>query len=226
MQSAPYPDFLRRRLVLSTGLLFFGLGAAAPASASTRPGSIVTILGDSITAGYGLPRAQAMPAQLQRLLEARGARARIRAAGVSGDTTAAGLARVGFSVQDDTALCLVALGGNDLLRGVPPAITRRNLAQIVDSLKTRKIRVVLAGLRPPPSAGLGLSGEFQAAFRYVAQSRSVPLVPDMLAGVAGVRGLNQPDGIHPNAQGARRVAENLAPAIIRALGAPAGKAVR
>lgn len=216
MQHAPYPDFLRRRLVLGAGLLL-GLGAAGPAPA--RPGVIVTILGDSITAGYGLPRAQAMPAQLQRLLDARGARVRVRAAGVSGDTTAAGLARVGFSVQDDTAVCLVALGGNDLLRGVSPTVTRRNLAQIVDSLKARRIKVVLAGLRPPPSAGLGLAREFQAAFREVAQSRGVTLVPDMLAGVAGVRGLNQPDGIHPNARGALRVAENLAPAIIQAVGA-------
>lgn len=201
---------LSRRAVLS-----FALAAPMGAQAQARP--VVTILGDSITAGLGLPRNQALPAQLQDALAGLGQAAVVRGAGVSGDTTAGGLARVNFSVQPDTAVCVVALGGNDLLRGLSPAVTKANLQNIVARLQARRIKVVLAGLRVPPAVGRRYAGEVEAAFRAAGAAPGVIYVADLLAGVAGVRTLNQPDGIHPNAAGARRVAQNLAPAVVRAL---------
>lgn len=201
---------LSRRTLLIGGLAL----TAGPALAQQR---VVTMLGDSITAGYGLSRAQALPVRVQALLAAGGVSALVRGAGVSGDTTAGGLARLDFSVQKDTAVCVVALGGNDLLRGITTAVTRANLQKIVDRLQARKIRVVLAGLRVPASVGRGYAQDVDKAFAAVASTRGVVFVPDMLAGVAGVRSLNQADGIHPNAKGAELVARNLAPAIIRAL---------
>jgi acyl-CoA thioesterase-1 len=209
--SDPRSILLSRRAGLA-GLLAF---SAAPALAQKR--SIVTLLGDSITAGYGLSAAAALPAQLQAALKAQGALAIVRGAGVSGDTTAGGLSRVDFSVQSDTSVCVVALGGNDLLRGIDPKVTEANLTRIVSRLQARRIKVVLAGLKAPPAAGRGYARDFDAVFPRVAKARGVPLAPNLLAGVAGVPRLNQTDGIHPNAQGVLVVARNLAPVVARTL---------
>jgi acyl-CoA thioesterase-1 len=201
-----------RRLILAALL-------AAPAGpVLARAAPVVTVLGDSITAGYGLPAASALPAQLQAELARRGRQVVVRGAGVSGDTTGGGLARLDFSVQDDTRVCVVALGGNDLLRGLDPKTTEANLTRIVSRLKARRMAVVLAAIRAPRAAGAGYAQAFDAAFAHVARTQGVTLAPDMLAGVAGVADLNQRDGIHPNARGAQIVARNLAPAVIRALG--------
>ena len=201
---------LSRRSVLALALM-----APALAHAQARP--VVTVLGDSITAGLGLPSNQALPAQLQAALTRLGQPALVRGAGVSGDTSAGGLARLDFSVQPDTAVCVVALGGNDLLRGLSPAVTRANLQKIVARLKARRIKVVLAGLQVPPAVGRRYAAEVDAAFRAAGAAPGVVFVPNLLAGVAGVRSLNQPDGIHPNAAGARLVAQNLAPAVRQAI---------
>lgn len=212
------PPFPQPRLTRRTALAFLAATAAGgPALAQSRP--VVTILGDSITAGYGLPAASALPAQLQAELSRRGAPAVVRGAGVSGDTTGGGLARLDFSVQRDTRVCVVALGGNDLLRGLDPKVTRANLDKIVTRLKSRGIGVVLAGVRAPSVAGRSYAQDFNAIFPEIAGARGAVLVANMLQGVTGVRGLNQGDGIHPNAQGARLVAQNLAPGVARALAA-------
>jgi acyl-CoA thioesterase-1 len=206
---------LRRRAVLA------GLGSAwigAPVRASAKP-RVVTVLGDSITAGYGLAAADALPAQLQQALGRIGTDAIVRAAGVSGDTSADGLARVGFSVQPDTAVCLVALGGNDLLQGVEPKALRDNLQAIIRKLKARRVKVVLAGMRAPPAIGAAYARSFDAVFPGLAQSEHVALYPFLLDGVALKRGLNQADSIHPNAAGVRVIASRLAPLIARALAA-------
>ncbi len=187
------------------------------AQAATRA-KIVTLLGDSITAGLGLPATQALPAQLQAALRAQGWTVLVRGAGVSGDTSAGGLERVDFSVAADTDVCVVALGGNDLLQGLEPKITRANLQAIVRRLKARRIAVVLAGLRAPPLMGGAYAREFDAVYPAVSRANGVGLVSDLLAGVAGHRALNQGDGLHPNAAGARIVAAHLAPAVARALG--------
>jgi acyl-CoA thioesterase-1 len=185
--------------------------------AASRRGAVVTILGDSITAGLGLPNAESLPAQLQIALRKLRPGAVVRGAGVSGDTTAGGLARVGFSVQADTDLCIVALGANDLLQGVDPRVTRANLDAIVKKLKARKIKVLIAGLEAPGDLGGAYAREFSAVFPAVAKANGVAVYPNLLAGVALDEKLNQGDGIHPNAEGVRIVARGLAPAVAKAL---------
>lgn len=193
-----------------------GALAAVGAMAATRT-PVVTLLGDSITAGYGLSAATALPARLQAQLTRLGVAARVRAAGVSGDTTADGLARVDFSVQSDTAVCVVALGGNDLLQGLDPRVTRASLERIVRKLKARHITVVLAGLTVPPTIGAAYARDFDAVFPVVARDTGTVLYPDLLAGVEHVPGLNQADGIHPNAAGVNVIAAHLAPVVARSL---------
>jgi acyl-CoA thioesterase-1 len=196
------------------------MAGALCAGAKAAPLPVVTILGDSITAGLGLPASQALPAQLQVALAKLGVPAIVRGAGVSGDTTAGGLARVGFSVQADTALCVVALGGNDLLQGVPPAETKANLVNIIGKLKARRIGVLLAGLTVPRTIGAGYARDFNAVFPAVAKAEHVPLYPDLRAGVGQNPALNQRDGIHPNAAGAAIIAGHLAPVVAKALRTP------
>lgn len=178
---------------------------------------VVALLGDSITAGLGLPARDALPAQLEAALVAAGSPVRVRAAGVSGDTTAGALARVNFSIQDDTDLCIVALGGNDLLQGIEPARMRDNLQAIIEGLQARNIAVLLAGMQAPPSYGR-YAADFDAVFADLARTYEVPLYPFLLDGVALDPTLNQPDGIHPNAEGVKVIAQRLAPAVTAALG--------
>jgi acyl-CoA thioesterase-1 len=200
-----------RRAVLA-GLML----TPTAAFAAGKP-KIVTMLGDSITAGYGLPAAQSLPVQLEAALKARGLNVKVRGAGVSGDTTQAGLARVDFSVQADTSLCIVALGGNDLLQGLDTRRTHDNLAGILRKLKARRIPAMLAGMRAPVAIGAGYARDFSAIYPALAKQYAVPLYPDLLAGVAGVPRLNQRDGIHPNSDGVKLIVQKLAPAVARAL---------
>ena len=198
-------------------LLVAPLAAALPAEVLAQRAPTVTVLGDSITAGYGLAARMALPAQLQASLAALGRSVLVRGAGVSGDTTAGGAARVDFSVPAQTRLCVVALGGNDLLLGLSPKTVQANLDRILRRLKARRIQPVLAGLRVPVEIGQGYARDFNAIFPRLAAIHGVPLYPDLLAGVARVRGLNQPDGIHPNAQGVVVIARGLAPLVARTL---------
>ncbi len=193
------------------------IAAAGPALAA--PPRVVTVLGDSITAGYGLPAAQAVPAQLQLALRKLGFSVQVRAAGVSGDTTAGGLARVDFSVRKDTDLAVVALGANDLLQGQDPKRTRANLDGIIRKLKARRIGVLLTGISAPTEIGGGYARDFNAIFPGLARAHGVPLYPNLLDGVARRPALNQPDGIHPNARGAQIIAARLAPVVAKALAA-------
>lgn len=189
------------------------VAAPAPSAGETR---IVTMLGDSITAGYGLAAADALPAQLEIALQSLGLSVRVRSAAVSGDTTAGGLARVDFSVQDDTDLCIVALGGNDMLQGVDPSATRRNLDQIIRRLKARHIPILLAGMRAPPQYG-AYARDFDKVFVDLARDDEIAAYPFLLNGVALDRRYNQADGIHPNAAGVKIIATALAPVVAAAL---------
>jgi acyl-CoA thioesterase-1 len=189
---------------------------AGPALAARRP-KVITMLGDSITAGYGLSRDAALPNQLHLALQRLGVPNVVRAAGVSGDTTAGGLARVDFSVQKDTDLAIVALGANDLLNGLDPRRSKANLDAIVRRLQARRIRVLLTGIAAPVEVGGGYARDFNAIFPAVARAHGAALYPNLLDGVGRRAALNQPDGIHPNAQGARIIATRLAPAVARAL---------
>ena len=211
---ADFPVKSSTRRGALAGLALIGWAGGADAAPSER---IVTLLGDSITAGYGLAYRDSLPAQLQAELKRLGVAARVRGAGVSGDTTAGGLARLDYSVRADTHLCVVALGGNDLLRGLPPAKMQANLTAIVRKLKRRRIPVVLAGIQAPSVVNRAYAAQYNAAFRNVAKAEGVALYPDLVAGVAGVAALNQPDRIHPNPRGVKVIAARLAPFVARAL---------
>ena len=209
------PHLRRSLLIAAAAALLADVSGAAAA-----PPPVVTVLGDSIAAGLGLPAGQALPAQLQAALAARGVAARVRGAGVSGDTTAGALARTDFSVQADTAVCVVELGANDFLQSLSPAETERNLRAIIAKLQRRRIAVVLAGGRLPERETGAYGREFSAVFPRVARATRVRLTPDLLDGVLTDRTLRQADGLHPNAAGVRLLASRLAPTVARALARP------
>ena len=165
----------------------------------------IVILGDSLTAGYGLEKPQSFPSLLQQRLDASGVKYEVVNAGVSGDTTAGGLRRLDWSIEGNTRILVVALGGNDGLRGLPVADSRKNLSEIVTRAQQRGITVILAGMEAPPNYGPTYTGEFRAMFRELARDHRVTLIPFLLDGVAGVPSLNISDGIHPNPEGARIV---------------------
>lgn len=192
----------------------FGQGAAA-AAALPR----VALLGDSISAGYGLPARDALPVRLQSELSRLGAPARVIPEGLVGETTAGGAGRVARGAGSGVEVCVVALGGNDLLQGADPRSVRENLDRIVRRLKGRGVTVVLAGIRVPPLLQGAYASAFDAAFSSVARRESVLFLPDMLAGVALNPELNQSDGLHPNAAGVAVIARRLAPVVARALNA-------
>jgi acyl-CoA thioesterase-1 len=189
--------------------------AAFPAAAAPKP-PVVTLLGDSITAGLGLSAADALPARLQAALKGMGVEAVVRGAGVSGDTTAGGLARLDFSVQPDTAVCVVELGANDYFQSVDPSQIRANLTAIVKRLRARGVRVVLAANKAPKGAG-AYGRAFDATFPAVARSTGATLAPDLLSGVLDRPGFRQADGVHPNAEGVMIIARRLAPVVAAAL---------
>lgn len=164
------------------------------------------MLGDSITAGLGMPADEAYPALLQRHVDRAGLAYEVVNAGVSGETTAGGVRRLGWVLSPDTRVLIVALGANDGLRGLPVAEMKRNLTTIVSTARNRGIHVLLAGMEAPPNFGGDYTAEFREAFRDVAKEQDVPLLPFLLDGVAGNAAFNQGDGIHPNAEGARRIA--------------------
>ena len=202
---------LSRRLLLSLPLL----ALAGPALAAR--GKVVTILGDSITAGLGLPAADALPAQLHQALNGLGVANLVRGSGVSGDTTAGGAARMDFSIRPDTSVVVVALGGNDLLQGIDPRVTRANLDKILNRLAARHMGVVLAGLKAPPEIGRGYARDFNAVFADAARAHRVAFLPDLLEGVERNPALKQADGLHPNAQGVRLIVRRLAPVVAKTL---------
>ena len=205
---------LPRLTLLAAALLLWAGGARAREPDGTL---IVTMLGDSLTAGYGLNARDAIPAQLQAALRERGLKVKVRPAGVSGDTSADGLARVNFSVRPDTDLCLVVLGGNDLLQGIEPSMMKANLDGIVAKLKARQIPAMLVGVKAPPAMGADYAREFDAVVPDLGHADHVPAYADLLGKVALDRALNQGDGIHPNPQGVKQVVARLAPAVAAAL---------
>ncbi len=191
--------------------------AAAPASIAVTTRPVITMLGDSITAGLGIPARDALPARLQAALQASGRPTVVRGAGVSGDTTSGGLARLDFSVQSDTTLCIVELGGNDYLQSVDPRLVQSNLTQIVTQLHKRGIKVILLGGHAPAGGSGAYGRAFNAAFAAAGKAPGVVAVPDFLDTVLGHPGLLQPDGVHPNAAGVGVLVDRLAPVVKRAL---------
>ena len=181
--------------------------AAAPQPASTKPR--IVFLGDSLTAGLGLASDKSFPSLISRRLKERGLDYEVVNAGVSGDTSAGGLRRVDWSLEGDVRVLVVALGGNDGLRGLPPAELKKNLAAILERAKARNIPVILAGMEAPPNFGVEYTNAFRDVYPALAKEYGVRLVPFLLQGVAGVAALNQADGIHPNIRGAELVADTV-----------------
>ncbi len=170
----------------------------------------IVALGDSLTAGYGLLESQAFPALLQDKLNQDGYAWEIVNAGVSGDTSAAGLQRMDWALQQgDVRILILELGANDGLRGLPVAEMKKNLGAIIERAQERRIAVLLVGMEAPPNFGPEYAGSFRQAFRELTREHRVTFVPFMLDKVAGVSSLNQADGIHPNIEGTRIVAETL-----------------
>ena len=183
--------------------------AATSTEARAKPLPRIVILGDSLTAGLGLPVDQAYPSLLQQRLKGEGLDYEVVNAGVSGDTSAGGLSRLDWALQGDVRILVVALGGNDGLRGLPPEALKRNLSEIIERAQARHVQVILAGMEAPPNYGRDYTVSFHRVYPALAEQYRIPFVPFLLWNVAGIDQLNQPDGIHPTAAGARVVADNV-----------------
>jgi acyl-CoA thioesterase-1 len=202
---------------LGLGLTISGAGYAQPQAAETRPIKMV-VLGDSLSAGLGLPAAAAFPQRLQKSLKSKGIAIEIINAGVSGDTASGGRDRLDWSVPEGTQAVIVELGANDALRGLDPAVTRAALSDILTRLKARHIAVLLCGMLAPPNYGSEYSARFNAIYQDLAKAYGVPLYPFFLEGVAADRKLNQADGIHPTAEGVDAIVKNILPTVEAFLG--------
>ena len=215
--------------LFAAALLLAGCGSSEPSGASTANGEAaptspedtpsaasaartILVLGNSLAAGYGLDDpAQAFPGLIQQKVDSLGWNFRVVNAGVSGETTAGGLSRIDWLLQQEVDVLVVELGGNDGLRGIPTETTRENIQSIIDRARDRypDVQVVLAGMQIPPNLGQAYTTRFRALYPELAEAADVHLIPFLLEGVGGVRRLNQGDGIHPTAEGQRIVAENV-----------------
>lgn len=189
------------------------LGLAAFASwAAAEPVRIVGF-GDSLMAGYQLAPGESFPEKLETALKARGHDVVIANAGVSGDTSSGGLSRLDWSVPDGTGLVILELGANDMLRGIRPDVTQKNLVAMIERLKERGIGVVLAGMMAAPNLGADYAGQFNPLYPRLAETYGLPFYPFFLDGVAAEPGLLLADGMHPNAEGVDRMVERFLPLI-------------
>ena len=199
------------RMGLLAAALLFSFGFQ---TARAEPGeTVIVALGDSLTAGYGLPQDQSFPAQLQAALEARGQKVKIINAGVSGDTATAALQRLDWALPDDAGAVIVELGGNDALQGIPPEGTKQALAKIMEKAKAKGLPVLLAGMEAPRNMGKEYVEQFHAIYPDLAAQYDVLLYPFFLDGAALHDGLLQADGIHPNGKGVAVIVEKIMPKV-------------
>lgn len=192
---------VKKLLIISMVLLF---------QAGTSPKTIL-FYGDSLTAGYGLSPEEAFPAIIGEKLNEKGKSSKIINAGLSGETSAGGLTRIDWVLRQPVDVFVLELGPNDGLRGLPLEQTEKNLQAIIDKVKTKypAAKIVIAGMMVPPNMGKDYSDKFKALFPKLARDNNATLIPFLLQDVAGIEKLNQPDGIHPNVEGHRIVAENV-----------------
>ncbi len=181
------------------------------ALAASQP--VLMVLGDSLVAGHGLPQDEAFPNVLGRLLREDGVDVEIVNAGVSGDTTAGGLARLDWSLASKPDAAIIVLGGNDLLRGLEPAASYRNLDGIIEQLAANQVEVLLAGMQAPRNLGADYANEFDAIYDQLAKRHKILFYPFFLDGVALQPAMNQPDGMHPNQQGVAHIATKILPQV-------------
>ena len=194
-------------------LMFALMTVANPAWAEAAKPIKLVVLGDSLSAGLGLPAQQAFPTRLQKALQDKGIEVDMTNAGVSGDTSSGGRDRLDWSVSDGTDGVIIELGANDALRGVDPDLTRAALTEIVQRLKVRKIAVMLCGMLAPPNYGAEYAARFNSIYPDLAKKFDVPLYPFFLDGVAADAKLNQADGIHPTAAGVDIIVNNIMPTV-------------
>jgi acyl-CoA thioesterase I len=196
--------------LFALGLIVAALALAAPACARTLQ---MVALGDSLTAGLGLPPGQAFPEVLEKALRAKGYDVAVSNAGVSGETAADGLARYQWAVPDGTDALIVELGANDMLRGLDPAAAKASLATILTEAKAAHIAILLTGMRAAPNMGADYRARFDAIYPDLAKNFSVALYPFFLDGVAADPKLNQKDGLHPTREGVEKIVANILPAV-------------
>ena len=191
------------------------MAAATPVGAHVP---VILDIGDSLTSGYGLPPEQAFPAQLEVWLRQKGIEARVVNAGVSGDTTAGGLARLDWALADKPDLVILALGSNDALRGIDPAIVRSDLDKMIQKIEAGSAKVLILGMVAPPNWGEEYKDAFDRIYPDLARAHNVPLYSFFLEGVAMKPELNQPDGIHPNEAGVSVLVDRIGPVVARLVG--------
>ncbi len=200
-----------------------GLVALPFAASSAADEITLVVVGDSLSAGYGLPAKDAFPAKLEAALRGRGLDVRVENAGVSGDTTAGGRARLGWAIGNDPAGVILELGANDALRGLDPEKAYENLSAMLSELAAKNIPVLLAGMKAPPNMGEEYAREFDALYRRLAEEFDVVFYPFFLDGVAGTPPLNQDDGMHPTAGGVDVIVERIMPKVDALLGRIQGR---
>ena len=208
--------------LMTAGPVLAQAQAQAPAIAPAKPVKMV-VLGDSLSAGLGLSASAAFPARLQKALGDKGIKIDMVNAGVSGDTSSGGRDRLDWSIPEGTEAVILELGANDALRGIDPAVTRTALSDILTQLKARKIAVLMCGMLAPPNCGSEFAARFNAIYPELSKSFGVPLYPFFLEGVAAEAKLNQPDGLHPTAEGIDVIVKNMLPMVEAFLGTISGQ---
>jgi acyl-CoA thioesterase-1 len=207
-QSGPFMT-----IIFACAAVLAAVIAPLPAAQSQGQPIRLVALGDSLSAGYNLPQEAAFPVALERALKAKGYKVEIVNAGVSGDTSSGGLDRLDWSVPDGTDGVILELGANDMLRGLDPAGTRKNVEAIVERLKSRNIPVMLAGMYASRNLGPEYVQKFDSIYPDIAKKHDLVLYPFFLDGVAGDRSLNLPDGMHPTAKGVEIIVERILPSV-------------
>jgi acyl-CoA thioesterase-1 len=207
-QSGPFMT-----IIFACAAVLVAVIAPLPAAHAQNNPIRLVALGDSLSAGYNLPQEAAFPVALERALKAKGYRVEVANAGVSGDTSSGGLDRLDWSVPDGTDGVILELGANDMLRGLDPAGTRKNVEAIVERLKSRNIPVMLAGMYASRNLGPEYVQKFDSIYPDIAKKHDLVLYPFFLDGVAGDRSLNLPDGMHPTAKGVEIIVERILPSV-------------
>ena len=197
-------------VAVAVGML---LASGLPGHEAEAGTPVIVALGDSLTAGFGLPQDKAFPAQLEKALKARGQDVKVINAGVSGDTAAAGLARLDWALPEDASAVIIELGANDALQGLDPAATKATLEKIITGVKGRGLPILLAGMEAPRNLGKDYVEQFRAMYADLAQRYDLILYPFFLDGVALDDGYLLDDGLHPNAAGVERIVEGILPKV-------------
>lgn len=215
----PDPQFGLLTLLLAFWMILGNAVSAQDNAVSAQDGQsqaqIIVALGDSLTAGYGLAPGDGFVPQMQAALRAKGHHVVVQNAGVSGDTSSGGLARLDWAVGPSTKGVIIALGANDMLRGIAPSITRRNLDTIITHLQARNIDIMLVGMLAAPNLGASYARSFNMIYPQLAQKYGLVFYPFFLEGVAAQRHLNLPDGIHPNREGIAQIVARMTPQVER-----------